>query len=159
MPRTCSAHSDDVSTDNTPSSLRVHHADFKPKPQTEKQVRDVLEQIFKGLQSALLQKMIAWSLQCLRNEFMPPGSDDEIVALEQRMPSASRNVQLTIFFFLLNVHMQLKDYIMEIDPHNSRKLVRFMSDLRKYAVVKFCSNETQSVDDFVESVYEYYILA
>jgi hypothetical protein len=141
------------------NAVTVPHALFKPKPNPVLQVRDVLEQIFKGLQTPLLHRMIAWSLQCLRTEFLPAGSDEEIVALERRMASASRNVQLTIFFFLLNVHMQLKDYIMEIDPCNSRKLVRFMSDLRKYVVVRFCSNETQSVDEFVDLVHECYMLA
>lgn len=157
MPRICPEDTQSVSKD--PS--RVSHVHFIPvkKTQPESQIRDVIEQLFKGLQAELLLKMIAWSLQGLRTEFLPPGSDDEIVALEQEMNDASQNVRLTIFFFLLNLHMELKDYLLEIDPHNTRKLVRFMSDLRRFEVVKFCSNETLSVDEFVENVYQCYILA
>ena len=138
----------------------VNNTMFQPKTsQEEKKVHDILEQILKGFQQDLLLKMVAWSLQSLRNEFLPPGSDHDIISLEQYMSSASLNERITIFFFLLNLHMQLKDFIMEMDPHNSRKLVRFMTDLRKYAILGFCSNETQSIEEFVAIVYEYYMLA
>lgn len=157
MPIICTEHTQGVSSEHS----RVSPSRFVPvkKAQQESQIRDVIEQLFKGLQAELLLKMIAWSFQGIRTEFLPPGSDDEIVALEHEMHGASQNARLTIFFFLLNMHMELKDYILEIDPHNSRKLVRFMSDLRRFEVVRFCSNETLSVDEFVESVYQCYILA
>lgn len=103
--------------------------------------------------------MITWSFHNIRHEFMPSGSDGEIVALERQLHDAPLNILLTIFFFMLNLDIHLKDYILQVDSHNSRKIVRFISDLRRFAVVRFCSDERHSVEQFIEKVHEYYILA
>lgn len=144
-------------------------------------VSDVMEQFFKGLQAELLQKIVAQSLDQLELEFFSESSKSHASSKSQASSSTSRpdepkpgireiadlrklmqgplNTQLTVFLFLFNVHVDLKDRVLEMDPSNRAKLVRFMSDMRKHVVLGFCVDERKLPHDFVREAYECYMLS
>ena len=134
------------------------HTQFVPKAAPEQVVCDVMEQFFKGLQTALLEELVLSSLHLLQAEFFEEGNSD-VEVLADMVRSGPLYTRLTILLFLLNVHVELKDRVMRIDPGNARKLVRFMSDMRKQVVMAFCVDERQKPHDFVQAAHECYLLA
>ena len=154
---------------------------FVAKKHTVSVVADVMEQLFRGLQAELLQEIVAWSLDQLQLEFFaepilssktrksrtssthstpsgPNPGTSEVAELHAMMrgPLAT---QLTVFLFLFNVHAELKDRVLGMDPDNRAKLVRFMADMRKHVVMSFCVDERQHPRDFVQAAHECYMLA
>jgi hypothetical protein len=135
---------------------------FRKKPAPVPVVSDVMEQFFKGLQAALLLELVEWSLQQLQAEFFEPERNEDIAVLRTLLRDplhGSLCTRLTVFLFLFNVHAELKDRVVAIDPSNRRKLVRFMADMRKHVVMAFCVDERQQPRDLVRAAHECYILA
>ena len=135
---------------------------FRRKEAPGHAVCDVMEQFFKGLQAALLQELVEWSLQQLQAEFFEPERNEDIAVLRTLMRDPQHGslcTRLTVFLFLFNVHAELKDRVMRIDPGNRAKLARFMADMRKHVVMAFCVDERQQPRDFVRAAHECYILA
>ena len=165
MPNTCTPHHQEVSarltdtTRNTADRVSARHANIISTPVPTKRIHNVIEQLHRGVQDKLMTELIEWSLDNLHTEFGASDPGHLISTLRAKAQQSARDVRLTILFFLLNVDIHLKDRILELDPPNSRKLVRFMSDLRTHAVVQFCTDERQQIQHFMAHVYELYILA
>lgn len=163
MPKTCtetdashvSIHTDKHAVRTVPSTR------FVPRQKTDMVVCDVMEQFFKGLQVPLMAELVTTSLKEIQEEFYDgsPDATDDLHVLQRIMDAGPLYTRLTIFLFLFNVHVGLKNRIMRIDPSNARKLVRFMADMRNHIVMAFCVDERQHTRDFVQAAHECYILA
>jgi len=157
MPITCADRTPSETT--RPGGNAVSGTQFVRKQEPVQVVCDVMEPFFKGLQTALLRELVVSSLHMLQAEFFDEQDSEDIRVLETMVQTGPLYTRLTILLFLLNVHVELKDRIMRIDPGNARKLVRFMSDMRKQVVMAFCVDERQKPHDFVQAAHECYILA
>jgi len=161
-----------MESDASASKSHVPASQFVPKQRQAQIACDLIEQLFKGLQTELLQELVQWSLNQLQLEFFSepdgpaskPGEPNvrkdyvDIAELRTLMqgPLATR---LTIFFFLFNVHAELKERVLDMDHSNRAKIVRFMSDMRKRVVLDFCVDERQSPCEFVQTAHDCYMLA
>jgi hypothetical protein len=102
-----------------------------------------------------LHEAVAAALARLRAAYDAP----ELLRLAEQHAAQPHRVQLAIFFVLLNIDIDLKQYVLDTDlAFNASKLCRFFVDLRSHVDTLFAT-EQMSLLDFVDACEEAYVLA
>lgn len=148
MPSTCSSH-------NTASTLE--HAITNT---VSKQSQNILLRLFSPLNITELQLLIEESIKNICIEYYNSQSTFEIDKLRAFSRTCSHVDKIGIFFLLLNIDQQMKEFIMNVDGNlNGRKLTRFFADLKLHAVPKFFSSENSTISQFVDECEDTYVIA
>jgi len=127
---------------------------------------DCLGHILHAQSHELLLELIAQSLQDICAAFGPgPSSPDtcdltiHTQTLRALAPQLTHTDRLVLFLLLLNVDLELKTKIYELDTENNYfKITRFLRDLQS-AVVDFYTDMRISKSAFLETCERLYILA
>ena len=131
----------------------VSAAAFVPaaRPRTPHFVRLLLNPI----NTHTLRETVATAVTRLRSTYDAP----ELSRLAELHAAHPHRVQVAIFFVLLNIDVDLKQYVIDTDlACNARKLWRFFADLREHVDTLFAS-EQMSLLDFVDACEEAYVIA
>lgn len=85
---------------------------------------------------------------------------EQVNTLRDTVEQSSHTVLCVAFLLLLNIDMQLKEKIIEMDSeHNMRKVTRFLLDLRTTLAVRFFTDETYTINRFLEDTVDCYIIS
>jgi len=145
MPNTC--HKSDVSP-------------FRPPVKKNSKMPNVILLLFSHYHCALLNRLIALSIDSIAQNFFEGKFSTELTKLKDSVQTASHTELLAIFFLLLNVDQTLKQEIRRLEmEQNYAKLERFLLDLRRFVVVEFSVNEQVSLQLFVDKCEEHWVLA
>jgi len=108
----------------------------------------------------MLRGMVEFSLASVQKDFFQDKQTAELYRMKNTAASAEHCVLLVIFFLLLNVDAGLKKHLFDLDiPANAAKLCRFVTDLRRVLVLDFFTDDSHSLQDFVDACEEAYVLA
>lgn len=126
-----------------------------------------IERLFCPINIPILQRVTAESLDNIQHDFFGHDStyEDkeaarrEMQRIKYKIPSLGLTPLLALFFALLNIDINLKEYVMHIDTEaNKRKNTRFFLDLHKGIATAFLNNKI-SLGTFVDMCEETYALA
>lgn len=142
----------------------VSHRDFTPKAQkqnnTQHKIFDALPQLCTDVNASIMLEYIEASVVYISNTFFNGRMSTQLTQLRDTARCCTRLTRVAIFFLLLNVDMDLKKKIYDLEVEcNHKKITRFMSDLRESIVTTFLVSEHQSVLDFVDACQDGYIIA
>lgn len=151
MPRTCER-------DSSVSTVLAHCPSNKSVER--KHVSNVIERLFNSRNVEMLRSLIIFSIDSLQKDFFEGQHTTELNRMRETTGTAKHCSLLVQFFLLLNVDAGLKEHIMDLDiDTNKAKLVRFMTDLRRVLVLEFYTDDSQSLQGFVDACEEAYVLA
>lgn len=110
--------------------------------------------------SCLLLEYITSSINYISTTFFKGQRVSQLQQLLNSATNCPHNIQVAIFFLLLNVDIELKEkiYNMEVE-YNHNKLTRFFSDLRDTLVNDFLVSEKKDTLWFVSACRDGYIIA
>jgi len=124
-------------------------------------IPNVLEKAAHVLNRAWVAEMVGDSIGALEAEFFGEsgkGPNAQIARLRGVVAGASHVEVLAVFYLLLNIEPGLKARVLATDAGNSRRIGRFLLDLRQELVVEFfCSG--QSAGAFVQACNEAYCIS
>ena len=111
---------------------------------------NVLEKATHVLNREWLAGVVEDSIAGLEAEFFASGGNAQVAKLRGMVRDATHAELLAIFYLLLNIDVRLKTRVLEMDGGNSKKIGRFVLDLRQELVVGFfCSPQTTA--EFVQA--------
>ena len=120
----------------------------------------VIEHIFSPNSKQILLNFINESLHNITRTFFEGSRPPEIEHLATIAESQSHTKLLILFFLLLNVDADLKGKILEMeDECRHKKLVRFFLDLKHHYIIKFLTDMSITLAEFVQLCHECYIQA
>jgi len=123
-------------------------------------VSNVVERLLSARNIDMLRGMVEFSLDSVQRDFFQDKPTAELDRMRASAAGAQQCVLLVLFFLLLNVNAGLKKHIFDLDtPANRPKLVRFVTDLRRVLVLDFFTDNSHSLQDFVDACEEAYVLA
>jgi hypothetical protein len=121
------------------------------------QIANVLEKATHTLNRAWLAEEVNGSILALECEFFAAGNA-QVAKLRAMVRDATHAELLAIFYLLLNIDAGLKKRMLALDAGNSKKIGRFVLDLRQELVVGFfCSPQTTA--EFVQACGDGYCIA
>jgi len=121
------------------------------------QIANVLEKATHVLNKEWLAQEVRGSIAALEAEFFA-ADNAQIAKLRAMVRDATHAELLAIFYLLLNIDMGLKTRMLALDAGNSKKIGRFVLDLRQELVVGFfCSPQTTA--EFVQACGDGYCIA
>jgi len=133
---------------------------FKAAKKQKVQFPRVIEHIFSPNSQQILLNFIDESLHNITRTFFDGSRPPEIERLETISKSQSHTKLLILFFLLLNVDADLKGKILEMeDPCRHEKLIRFFLDLKHHYIIKFLTDMSITLAEFVQLCHECYIQA
>ena len=119
---------------------------------------NVLEKATHTLNRNWVAGVVEDSIAGLEAEFFAGGGCAQIEKLRALVREATHTELLAIFYLLLNIDVGLKTRMLAVDEGNTRRIGRFVLDLRQELVVGFfCS--PQSVAEFVQACADGYRIA
>lgn len=141
------------------AATRVSGKNFVPRLLPTLSLPRIIERVFETHSKQLLVDLTGRSLKSIRGVFFPEGPSPEVDALEGLYRN-SHTTLVALFFLLLNVDADLKDFVLTTEAVVRRdKVTRFMLDLKRHAVLRFFSDDTVSVSAFVQNCRETYLLS
>jgi len=153
MPKTCK-NKGQSAVSVVPGVSGGHHAGQR------KHVSNVVERLMSARNQDMLRGMVEFSLDSVKKDFFQDKHTAELDRMRETASSAQHCVLLVIFFLLLNVDAGLKQHLFDLDvPANGPKLCRFVTDLRRVLVLDFFTDDSHSLQDFVDACEEAYVLA
>ncbi len=121
-------------------------------------IADVLEKITNPVNKEFVQMFIRDSAQSLQTTLFHETPCAKLDLVLDMVRTGTHTECLAIFYLLLNIDAQLKTRILTMDRDNSRKIGRFLQDLRNELVTTFfCTG--QSMQDFVGACKDAYCIA
>ena len=133
---------------------------FKPTKKQKVLFPRVIEHIFSPNSKQILLNFINESLHNITRTFFEGSRPPEIENLVTIAESQSHTKLLILFFLLLNVDADLKGKILEMeDECRHKKLVRFFLDLKHHYIIKFLTDMSITLAEFVQLCHECYIQA
>ena len=125
--------------------------------QSSEQIANVLEKATHFLNQAWLAAEVRCSIDELEAEFFA-ADNAQIAKLRGLVRDATHGELLAVFYLLLNIDSRMKTRMLGLDAGNTKRIARFVLDLRQELVVGFfCS--PQSVAEFVQACGDGYCIA
>lgn len=138
----------------------VSHEQFTPAKKQKVLFPRVIEHLFSPSSKQILLNFINESLHNITRTFFDGSRPPEIEQLKIIAESQSHTKLLILFFLLLNVDADLKGKILEMeDECRHKKLVRFFLDLKHHYIIKFLTDMSITLAEFVQLCHECYIQA
>jgi len=156
MPNTCA---DSEGSKTTITNSKFQRSKAKPVEHTTK-LHNVVLCFSSESYSKVLHSIVLESLSSVETTFACEGVAREIKRLRDTIARGSHTTLVSVFFLLLNVDAVLKDRIVAMDSDtNTRKMARFLMDLRNILAVRFFTDERCSPMIFVEECVDCYLLS
>jgi len=122
------------------------------------QIPDVLGKATHVLNRLWVAQMAEDALGALRAEFFAEAGHARLEQLQGVVRGGTHVDVLAVFFLMLNIVPSMKARVLAVDPGNTRKIGRFLLDLRRELVVAFfCSGQTAA--EFVAACSEAWCIA
>ena len=158
MPMTCPRN-----TAQSESATHISHRSFVPKHPPASALLHLprlLERIFESHSTELLSTLLKRSLANIECVFFANEAVADAAAVRDVCLQAGHTTHVAVFCLLLNVDMDLKEFILQAEsPARRDKITRFFLDLKQTVVPAFFADDTVSVPAFVQSCRECYLLA
>ena len=136
----------------------VSNAVFRPKKQAT--IPNLVLMLFSPVNTEMLRSWTLDSIHSIRVQFFQGRSTNEVQILHRQVESMQHRRLLVVFFALLNIESTLKHRLVENDDvRNTRKIARFLVDLKHNAITQFFSTELMSPSEFVDACEELYVIA
>ncbi len=151
------------STAQGESAMRTSGHSFVPKKHPASKLPHLprlMERIFEPHSTELLSTLLNRSLTNIERVFFANRSTADVAAVRDVCSKHSHTTHVAVFCLLLNVDMDLKDFVLQAEsPTRRDKMTRFFLDLKQSVVPAFFSDDTVSIGTFVQRCRECYLLA
>lgn len=152
MPSTCDSNKQTVS-----------HKEFVPKKHKhteQRRVCDGILQVCTDTNASVMLEYIEASIVYISDTFFDSRMSTQLTQLRNTARSCVHSTRVAIFFLLLNVDIELKRKIYDLEIQgNHKKITRFLTDLRESIVTEYLVSEEQSILDFVDACQQGYIIS
>ena len=149
MPMTC------------PAERNVSGRNFKPRQTPQRTRVGMIDVIINSASREAILKVLFKSCDNIQKAFYGDTPSPDLDNTRALLRSPCSHYQLLyVFFTMLNVDCDLKDYIFGLEhKSNHYKLVRFYTDLRKCVVCSYSKDTDNQIVRFVDECETLYVIS